>query len=101
MDNSPYSVPEAMRAGLAVVATRVGALPEMVLDGTTGLLVRHDDADFARAIGTLLDQLGRARQMGVAARAHFEAVFDAKRTTAQLLAVLDDARTTFSGARRA
>jgi alpha-maltose-1-phosphate synthase len=34
MDNSPYSVLEAMRAGIPVVATRVGALPEMVEDGT-------------------------------------------------------------------
>ena len=33
--------------GLPVVATRVGALPEMVVDGTTGLLVTHDDADLA------------------------------------------------------
>ena len=47
MDNSPYCVLEAMRAGVAVVATRVGALPEMVQDRANGLLVTHDDAALA------------------------------------------------------
>jgi glycosyltransferase involved in cell wall biosynthesis len=98
MDNSPYCVLEAMRAGLPVVATRVGALPEMVLDGRTGLLVTHDDADLAAAISTLLDDPSRAEDMGIAARAHFEAVYDANRTTAQLLDVLGEARAVFPAA---
>jgi len=96
MDNSPYSVLEAMRAGVAVVATRVGALPEMVQDGETGLLVTHDDDALAAAIGSLLDDPDTADRMGVAGRARFEAVYDARVTTAALLEVLTDARERFS-----
>jgi alpha-maltose-1-phosphate synthase len=96
MDNSPYSVLEAMRAGVAVVATRVGALPEMVEDGTTGLLVTHDDVTLATAIGALLDDPARAAAMGVAGRARFERVYDARVTTRQLLDVLTEARERFS-----
>jgi glycosyltransferase involved in cell wall biosynthesis len=96
MDNSPYSVLEAMRAGVAVVATRVGALPEMVQDGTTGLLVTHDDVTLATAIGALLDDPVRAEAMGAAGRARFEAVYDARVTTRRLLDVLTEARDRFS-----
>jgi len=35
----PYSILEAMRAGLPVVATRVGGVPEAVVEGETGFLV--------------------------------------------------------------
>jgi glycosyltransferase involved in cell wall biosynthesis len=92
MDNSPYSVLEAMRAGLPVVTTRVGALPEMVLDGETGVLVPHDDDALGRAIGGLLADPDRARRMGDAGRARLESVFDARVTTAALLDVLVEAR---------
>lgn len=95
MDNSPYCVLEAMRAGVAVVATRVGALPEMIEHGTSGLLVTHDDQDLAAAIGSLLDDPVRTAAMGRAARARFEAVYDARRTTRQLLDVLTEAREAF------
>jgi glycosyltransferase involved in cell wall biosynthesis len=96
MDNSPYCVIEAMRAGVAVVATRVGALPEMVENGTTGLLVTHDDVALADAIGALLDDPARAEAMGAAGRARFDAVYDARVTTRQLLDVLTDARARYS-----
>jgi starch synthase len=36
---------EAMAAGKAVLASRVGGVPEIVLDGKTGLLVPGDDAE--------------------------------------------------------
>ncbi len=64
MDNSPYCVLEAMRAAVPVVTTRVGALPEMVLDGRTGVLTTHDDAALAGAIGSLLDDPARRRRWG-------------------------------------
>lgn len=41
----PLSLIEAMAAGLAVVATRVGGVPEVVLDGETGLLSPAGDDD--------------------------------------------------------
>ncbi|MGZ4756574.1 MAG: glycosyltransferase family 4 protein, partial [Acidimicrobiia bacterium] len=96
MDNSPYCVLEAMRSGVAVVATRVGALPEMVQDRATGLLVTHDDAALAAAIGSLLDDPARASAMGAAGRARFDQVYDARVTTRRLLDVLTEARERFS-----
>ncbi|MGZ4737320.1 MAG: glycosyltransferase, partial [Acidimicrobiia bacterium] len=79
-----------------VVATRVGALPEMVQDRATGLLVTHDDAALAAAIGSLLDDPARASAMGAAGRARFDQVYDARVTTRRLLDVLTEARERFS-----
>jgi alpha-maltose-1-phosphate synthase len=92
IDNSPYSVLEAMRARLPVVTTRVGALPEMVSDGETGVLVPHDDEALAAAIVALLDEPDRAAAMGDAARARLETVYDARLTTRSLLDVMVAAR---------
>jgi glycosyltransferase involved in cell wall biosynthesis len=96
IDNSPYSVLEAMRAGVPVVATRVGALPEMVEDGVTGRLVSHDDAELAAAIESLLDDPVRAEAMGAQGRAAVEARYDARLTTGQLLDALAEARARFA-----
>ena len=40
---------EAMAAGVAVIATRIGGTPELVIDGATGLLVEPESADSAAA----------------------------------------------------
>ena len=58
---------EAMLAGLPVVASRVSSLPELVVDGETGFLVRPDDASalvagVARALEQpALGEAGRTR----------------------------------------
>lgn len=60
---------EAMAAGLPVVATRAGGVPEIVVDGETGLLVpARDDEALAGAIRTLLDDPARAARFGAAGR---------------------------------
>ena len=65
---------EAMAAGVPVVATTVGAFPDLILDGETGALVPPDDAGaMAAAMAALLDDAGRREAMGRAARAHVEA----------------------------
>lgn len=66
---------EAMLAALPVVATRVSAVPEIVADGETGVLVEPGDATaFAGALDGLLADPQRARTLGAAgsARAHSE-----------------------------
>jgi starch synthase len=60
---------EAMACETAVVASRVGGIPEVVADGQTGLLVPPDDpASLADALNTLVRDPGRARAMGRAGR---------------------------------
>jgi glycosyltransferase involved in cell wall biosynthesis len=50
----PLVIPEAMLAGLPVVAAKVGSIDEAVKDGETGLLVEADDAEaLASALGRL------------------------------------------------
>lgn len=60
------AVLEAMLAGLPVVATRVSSLPELVVDGETGVLVQPDNA--AALADGLRRALSEARDLGAAAR---------------------------------
>ncbi len=64
-----YTVLEAMACGRPVVSTRVGAIPELVEDGETGLLVPWSDpVALADSILTLLTDPGRATRLGLAGR---------------------------------
>jgi glycosyltransferase involved in cell wall biosynthesis len=75
-ENQPMSIIEAMGAELAVVATTVGAVPEMIEDGRTGLLVPPGDAPaLARALQQLLESPDRRRALARAARATYEQRF--------------------------
>ncbi len=68
---------EAMACGAAVVASRVGGIPEVVADGDTGLLVPPGDPDaLADALNVLLRDPGLAAQMGRRGRARAAAEFD-------------------------
>jgi glycosyltransferase involved in cell wall biosynthesis len=68
----PYVVIEAMRAGLAVVATPSGAIPNIITDGQNGLLVPPmQPPRLAAAISLLLDDIVRTRKMGDRNRALF------------------------------
>ncbi|MBE2317979.1 glycosyltransferase family 4 protein [Solirubrobacter sp. CPCC 204708] len=89
-DASPHVVLEAMAVGLPVVSTRVGAIPEMVADGETGLLTAPNDTDAVRAaIERLLDPALRAR-LGRAGHARAAERFDAARNARGVLDVMAD-----------
>lgn len=67
---------EAALHGLPSVSSRVGAVPETVLDGRTGLLVPPcDPAALAAALGRLHDDPDLRRRLGEAARARARAEF--------------------------
>ena len=72
----PFTVMEAMRAGLPIVASRVGGVPEMIEDGVSGILY---DAGDEVALAVALERLWRdpeqARHLGAAARRRYEERF--------------------------
>ncbi|MGZ4256566.1 MAG: glycosyltransferase family 4 protein [Gaiellaceae bacterium] len=73
----PLSVIEAMAAGLPVVATAVGGVPELVVDGETGLLVPARDAKaLAQALGRLVRDRELRERLGEAGRSRAEQLFD-------------------------
>jgi glycosyltransferase involved in cell wall biosynthesis len=76
-EGSPLSVMEYMDAGLPVVATRVGGIPDLIDDGIEGLLVeRQDPAGLGEAIARLLGEPDEARRMGERARERRRREFD-------------------------
>jgi glycosyltransferase involved in cell wall biosynthesis len=76
-EGSPLSVMEYMDAGLAVVATAVGGVPDLIVPGVHGLLVpARDDVALAAAIADLLSEPERARTMGARARERRRKEFD-------------------------
>ena len=75
-DAFPLVILEAMAAGLAVVSTREGGIPDEVEDGITGILCdKENPSGLADAIGKLLGQPDLCREMGNAGRARYEKLF--------------------------
>lgn len=85
---APLPLMEAMRASKPVIATRVGGVPEMVEDGTTGLLVPAGDSEaLANAVIQMFTPPSRAHAMGVAGRRLAEERFDIAHVTAHVEAL--------------
>jgi glycosyltransferase involved in cell wall biosynthesis len=75
---------EAMAAGKAVVASRIGGLAESIADGVTGALTPpRDPAALSAAIARLIDDPGLARAMGQRAAAHVRDHFALEQMAAQ------------------
>ena len=83
---------EAMRERLPIVATRVGAVPEIVVDGVTGTLVpaQHPDA-LAKAIGAMLADPAFRRSAGETGFARLLEHFSAERMARETAAVYERA----------
>jgi phosphatidylinositol alpha-1,6-mannosyltransferase len=84
---------EAQAAGIPVVAGQSGGIPDAVQDGVTGVLTDPEDpAAVAAAVAGLLDDPGRAHQVGAAGRAAVERFFNWTRVVDDLRAVSAEAR---------
>ncbi|HEY7354937.1 MAG TPA: glycosyltransferase family 4 protein, partial [Ktedonobacterales bacterium] len=88
-DCAPVAVTEALAASLPVVSTRVGAIPESVQDGKTGLLVDAGNVEQLRqALDWLIDHPEERLEMGRLGRRLVEADYDAEKNCHRLLEVL-------------
>jgi glycosyltransferase involved in cell wall biosynthesis len=89
-DIIPNALLEAMAAGLPIVSTRFTAIPELVEDGQTGLLVEPRDArGLADAMACLLDDPGLRARLGRHGRARAEQLFDIERNIATHVRMFD------------
>ncbi len=80
----PNVLLEAMAAGLPVVATRVGGIPELITDNETGLLVEAKDNDaLAEAIERMIKEPGLRERLGHNAGDYVRKNFDIKRTVSE------------------
>ncbi len=83
---------EAQGHGLPVISTRLAAIPEVVRDGETGVLIEPGDgAALLRAMRALARDSARRLEMGLRAREHFLARFARPVFQAGLRALYDEA----------
>jgi glycosyltransferase involved in cell wall biosynthesis len=93
-ENSPRTIVEAYACGLPVIASRLGALADIVHEGVTGLLFNPGDAaDLAVKIAWATANPKRMARMGQAARAEYEAHYTPERNYATLMDIYEDAIT--------
>jgi colanic acid/amylovoran biosynthesis glycosyltransferase len=84
-------VREAGAAGVPVIGTLHGGIPESIDDGRTGYLVPERDVEgLARRLRELLEQPSLRQQLGVAARSRMQRDFDLTSRVAELTQIYDD-----------
>ena len=90
-EGQPLVILEAMSAGLPIIATPQGAIPEMVADGENGFLVPAEDpAAIADRILLLLHDEDLRRRMGEASRERFAERYTLDRWTKDLACVFHE-----------
>lgn len=89
-EGMPYSLVEAALAGRAVVATDVGSVREVVVDGVTGLVTQPDVSLLTDGVVRLLDDPEWRREMGRAAADRARVAFGVDR-------LVDDTATMYEG----
>ena len=91
-ENFPLTLVEAFGAGLPVIASRIGALAELVEDGVTGLLFEPGNAaDLARVMRWAADHPQQMAAMGARARLRFDALYTPAINYRQLRTIYADA----------
>ena len=87
----PMALLEAMAMGRAVVASRVGGIPEAVREGDNGLLVPpHDAPALAAALARVLDDAGLRARLGERARMTVAQHYSTEAVCGRLAAIYND-----------
>jgi len=85
---------EASAAALAIIATAVGGVTDIVKNGETGFVIKPDDTEaLAQRLQRLIDDIQLRHRLGNAAREHVEEHFDAHKNAARIVNVLHAAAT--------
>lgn len=93
-ENFPRTLVEAFACGLPVIASRIGALADLVEDGVTGCFFEPGNAqDLTRVLRWALAHPERLAEMGGAARARYEREFTASRNHDRLVEIYREAMT--------
>ena len=88
----PMAILEGMASGLPLIATAVGEVPTVVLNGRTGVVVPTENVEaISGGILELLRDTGKRGRFGVAARQFIEEEYSAERMTADYLRVYEAA----------
>ncbi|MGV8898780.1 MAG: glycosyltransferase family 4 protein [Burkholderiaceae bacterium] len=91
-ESSPCTIAEAFSCGLPVIASRLGALAEIIEDGVTGLLFEPGNStDLAEKIAWANANSEQMLQMGQAARREYETRYTPERNHQMLLEIYEDA----------
>jgi len=91
-ENFPRTIVEAFACGLPVIASRLGAMAEIVRDRETGLLFEAGNADdLARKMAWAEENPVAMRGMGVAARREYEGKYTPETNYKQLMLIYSDA----------
>lgn len=101
-ENSPRTIVEAYASGLPVIASRLGALADIIHDGVTGLLFTPGDAaDLAAKVRWAQAHPDEMLDMGRAARAEYEVQYTPERNHTLLMEIYEDAISRTQGERHA
>ena len=89
MDNLPTVIMEAMATGLPVVSTRIGGIPEMVVNNETGFLVSPGDVvALADAIEKVTNDQSLRRRLGQAGYERVQMLFSIENNAGELCALI-------------
>lgn len=90
-EGTPTAIIEASAASLPVISTKHAGIPEVVIDGETGLLVEeHDVAGMAEAMSTLLENKTLARKMGAAGKTRVKKYYSMGKHIERLTKIIEE-----------
>ena len=90
-EGTPIGIVEAMLMGKAIVATKVGGIPELIENGVTGILVKpYDKEAMAKAVTLLINDKKLARTISEMARRRAKGRFGLKTMVSNMTKLYDD-----------